>query len=222
MTVRDRVAIMQPYFMPYAGYFRLLSSTDLFVIYDCVQFPRRGWVHRNKLPDSTGAPQWITLPLRKAPQDVLIKDLAFAPDASAQMQERLRAFPLRATNQDLRAEAIDWVLRMDRGVTDYLVDLLFFVARRLDLPWSVLRSSTLDVPQSFRGQERIIEITRRVGGRAYINSPGGTALYQAEAFAEQGIELSFLPPYPGPHASILSRLLDEDHKALARDIASSA
>ena len=43
------MAIMQPYFIPYAGYFRLFAASDLFVIYDCVQFPRRGWVHRNKL-----------------------------------------------------------------------------------------------------------------------------------------------------------------------------
>ena len=40
---------MQPYFVPYAGYFRLFAASDLFVIYDCVQFPRRGWVHRNKM-----------------------------------------------------------------------------------------------------------------------------------------------------------------------------
>jgi hypothetical protein len=51
------VAIMQPYFIPYAGYFRLFAATDLFVIYDCVQFARRGWVHRNRLPDGAGAPR---------------------------------------------------------------------------------------------------------------------------------------------------------------------
>ena len=57
------VAIMQPYFAPYAGYFRLLATTDLFVVYDCVQFPRRGWVHRNQLPDAAGKLDWLTLPL---------------------------------------------------------------------------------------------------------------------------------------------------------------
>ena len=42
---------MQPYLFPYAGYFRLLSQVDEFVIYDCVQFPRRGRVHRTEVPD---------------------------------------------------------------------------------------------------------------------------------------------------------------------------
>src|SRR5437016_2188558 len=66
------VAIMQPYFLPYAGYFRLFAASDLFVIYDCVQFPRRGWVHRNRLTDARGLERWLTLPLEKAPQHVLI------------------------------------------------------------------------------------------------------------------------------------------------------
>ena len=75
------VAIMQPYFLPYAGYFRLFAATDLFVIYDCVQFPRRGWVHRNRLVDASGKERWLTLPLAKVPQRTLIRDLCFASDA---------------------------------------------------------------------------------------------------------------------------------------------
>ena len=85
------IAIMQPYFLPYAGYFRLIAQTDIFVIYDCVQFPRRGWVHRNKLMDANGEEQWLTLPLEPAPQDVLIRDLAFPDDAAARIAERVTA-----------------------------------------------------------------------------------------------------------------------------------
>src|SRR4030081_3504667 len=90
------VTIMQPYFIPYAGYFRLFAASDLFVIYDCVQFPRRGWVHRNKLLDASGEARWLTLPLEKAPQSVLIQDLRFPPDAAEQLAERMRPFPLFA------------------------------------------------------------------------------------------------------------------------------
>ena len=37
-----KLGIMQPYFFPYAGYFRLFAHVDEFVIFDCVQFRRRG------------------------------------------------------------------------------------------------------------------------------------------------------------------------------------
>jgi hypothetical protein len=69
---------MQPYFIPYAGYFRLFAASDLFVAYDCVHFPPRRWVHRNRLLDRSGAERRLTLPLAKAPRDVLIRDLRFS------------------------------------------------------------------------------------------------------------------------------------------------
>src|SRR5260221_7894339 len=87
---------MQPYFVPYAGYFRLLAATDLFVVYDCVQFPRRGWVHRNRLPDATGELRWLTLPLERAPQETLISELRFRSDARAALLEQFPRFPLLA------------------------------------------------------------------------------------------------------------------------------
>src|SRR5437660_8507371 len=86
------VAIMQPYFIPYAGYFRLFAASDLFVLYDCVQFPRRGWVHRNRLLDASGKERWLTLPLEKAARDARIQDLRFAADAKSAFLDRLRPF----------------------------------------------------------------------------------------------------------------------------------
>ena len=48
------IAVMQPCFVPYAGYVRLFAASDLLVVFDCVPFPRRGWVHRNRLPNARG------------------------------------------------------------------------------------------------------------------------------------------------------------------------
>lgn len=64
------VAVMQPYWAPYAGYFRLWAAADIVVLFDDVQFPRRGWVHRFKVGE-----RWITLPVEKAPRDTRICDM---------------------------------------------------------------------------------------------------------------------------------------------------
>jgi len=77
---RRRVAVMQPYFFPYAGYFRLFTHVDEFVIFDCVQFPRRGRVHRCEFVAANGTLEWLTLPLARQSRDVLIRDLEFALD----------------------------------------------------------------------------------------------------------------------------------------------
>src|SRR6202011_2722341 len=79
------VAVMQPYFVPYAGYFRLFTAADIFVAFDCVQFPRRGWVHRNRLALTPGNSDWLTLPIQKSDRDTRIDELVFAPDARARL-----------------------------------------------------------------------------------------------------------------------------------------
>jgi hypothetical protein len=100
----------------------------------------------------------------------------------------------------------------------YLERLLEQVVRYLALPWRVVRSSTVGVPAALRGQDRILEIARRLGATHYVNPPGGTSLYDATAFAEAGMQLQFLSPYPGPSRSILGRIIHEDREQLANDI----
>jgi len=57
----------------------------VFVLFDCVQFPRRGWVHRNRFATAAGHLDWLTLPLLKCPRETRIDELAFAPDAGLRL-----------------------------------------------------------------------------------------------------------------------------------------
>lgn len=213
------IAIMQPYFVPYAGYFRLFAAADCFVVYDCVQFPRRGWVHRNRLPDAGGRLQWLTLPLAKAPREVRIEALGFADDAEPRLDAALRRFPaLRAADDD--GSALIALVRAlgQHSPVDYLVRLLQAICRRLELERPMLRSSALAIDPALHGEARILAICEALGARGYVNSPGGGALYDADRFARRGIALRILDDYAGPTASILHRLLTEPAAALRREI----
>lgn len=215
------VAIMQPYFLPYAGYFRLFAASDLFVIYDCVQFSRRGWVHRNRFHDTSGAERWLTLPLEKAPQNVLIRDLLFASNAGQLLTGRLRQFPLVPRDPEAVGPILTALREVEGSPLDYIVRLLERTASYCRIPWNVVRSSSLGVPAEVRGQDRILEIVRRLGARCYVNAPGGRSLYDPRAFANAGIAIRFLPNYEGPHASILTRILHEDRNDITDDITAS-
>jgi hypothetical protein len=217
-TAPFTIAVMQPYFIPYAGYFRLFAASDLFVIYDCVQFPRRGWVHRNRIVDQAGTERWLTLPLEKAPRDVLIRDLRFAPDAPVLFEKHLRRFRFFTGKVDGVAKIFETLRAVQGTPVDYIERVLGEIAGYLALPWNVIRSSSMDLPPSLRGQQRILEIASRLGARRYVNSPGGRSLYDVAAFEHAGIELRFLPEYPGPKTSILSRLFVEDRDDLSRSI----
>jgi hypothetical protein len=212
------VAVMQPYFIPYAGYFRLFAQSDVFVIYDCVQFPRRGWVHRNRLFDREGNEDWLTLPLARASMDVTIGDLRFADDAGRRFQEQLRRFPDATSLPPAASELSEALLRLEGTPVDYIEALLEATVRYLDLAWNVVRSSSMQLAESLRGQERILEIVRRLGGEAYVNAPGGRELYDAAAFEAAGVELRFLEPYAGPSHSILTRIARERREDLSKDV----
>lgn len=213
------VAIMQPYFAPYAGYWRLAAGAELFVIYDCVQFPRRGWVHRNRLPDAKGEPEWLTLPLAHAAYDARIQDLVFADDAAERMAERARAFPSLATLNP----AADRFLHagpFNGRFVDYAELQITVACELLGLDCRLIRSSTLVIDPGLRAQDRILAILEAVGAKDYLNAPGGRELYQAEAFAAQGVTLHFLGDYIGPNWSLLHRLASEPVEAVRTEILS--
>lgn len=212
-----RIAIMQPYFIPYAGYFRLFCAADLFVIFDCVQFIRRGWIHRNRLPNSNGELQWLTLPLAKAPQSIEIKNLTFAEGSQAEWAQRLRAFP-QLCSPDVDNAVLQRIQQLDASPTEYLTSTLKITCETLDLPFSIAYSSTLNLPPDLKGQDRILAIAKHYGATDYINPPGGKALYQPESFQHHNIKLHFLSNYQGCCDSVLQRLLDTGARPLRNDI----
>jgi len=202
------VAVMQPYFIPYAGYFRLFAAADIFVVFDCVQFPRRGWVHRNRLPLAAGNSDWLTLPIEKRDRDTRIDELVFAPDAPARLARTVQRFPMLQSASKSASPLLDLVTDIGSGtVADYLCAQLMRIAAMLGISRPVVRSSELGIPTDVHRQARVIAVARALGATRYVNSPGGRELYEPEAFAEHGIELKFLAPFSGPMDSILALLL---------------
>ncbi len=202
------VAVMQPYFIPYAGYFRLFAAADVFVAFDCVQFPRRGWVHRNRLPLMSGELDWLTLPIQKCDRATRIDDLAFASDAPEQLERSMQRFPALRCARGSASPLLDLVTELGSGtVADYLCAQLQRLTALLGISRPLVRSSTLHIPADVHSQARVIAVARALGATRYVNSPGGHELYDSRAFADHGIELKFLAPFRGPQDSILSLLL---------------
>lgn len=216
INVMTAVAVMQPYFFPYAGYFRLLALADVFVIFDCVQFPRRGWVHRNRLPDRSGNPAWLTLPLQKAHRDARIRDIRMSEDAEDELRRRCRKFPVLLANA--HDPLVGGLLRPETLLVDYLEKMLRAACGRLSLETKILRSSAFDIDPGLRGQDRVIAIAKRLDATTYLNAPGGRDLYDPGAFAREGIDVVFMRPHHGPNWSLLYRLLSEPAERLRAEI----
>lgn len=209
------IAVMQPYFLPYLGYFRLIAATDVFVIFDDVQFPRRGRVHRSELDDG----RWLTLPLARQSRDTLIRDLEFAPAARAVLDQRLGRLSWLGAAKGPLAERVRSYLYGELGSPLAFVEAgLALVTGVLGLPSCFVRSSSLGLDRELRGQARVLAIVQGLGGDAYLNPPGGRALYDRDVFQRSRVELRFLPPYEGPFRHLLRALVETEPETLIRSL----
>ena len=173
-----------------------------------MQFPRRGWVHRNRLPLLSGELDWLTLPIQKCDRDTRIDELQFAPDARASIERGMQRFPDLQSARKSASPLIEVVTDIGSGtVADYLCAQLARVNSILGIARPIIRSSTLGIPADVHRQDRVIAVARAFGATCYVNSPGGRELYDPGAFAEHGIELKFLAPFSGPSDSILLLLV---------------
>ncbi|MAI94748.1 MAG: hypothetical protein CME45_07035 [Halieaceae bacterium] len=200
------VAIMQPYWIPYAGYFRLLSAADKFVILDDVQFARRGFVHRNRLKNTNGAAEWITLPLKKQARSVLISQLEFHPDWKSLLFKQQAKFPILKKGFGL----IDREMEI---ATDSVCEMIIATLKKyqtiLNIEATWFLSSQISNPK-LSGEEKILDLVKKLGGTSYVNASGGAHLYSKDLFLRNNIELKFLCPWQGSHLSILEFLAGEE------------
>jgi hypothetical protein len=219
MSGGKRIAVMQPYFFPYAGYFRLFTHVDEFVLLDSVQFPRSGRVHRSE----TAPGSWLSLPMARQPLATLIRELEFGIDARGEFDRRLAAQPWLSSARGEAAEQLREYLHAPlENVVDYLEDGLRLVNRLLGIDTPILRSSSLSIAPELRGQDRILAIAAARGARSYLNSPGGRALYQPDDFAAAGLALEFLPDYSGRHFHLLPALARGEAGAIAAELGAGA
>lgn len=213
---------MQPYFVPYAGYFRLFETADTFVILDSVQFPRRGWVHRNRLIDHTGELAWLTLPLVRGSQQMLIQDLEFPVDVRERLLAQLQRFPTFGGSNVADHPLVERITDFSGSPVDYLVRLLHECCSALRLPFDVVRSSELDGLDQLRQHELLIGIAKQLNAEEYVNLAGGAGLYDAGDFEKHGIRLRILQDFHGSKESILGRLLCEPPQTIRDEITANA
>jgi len=215
-----RLALMQPYFLPYLGYWQLLVAADRFVIYDNVNYIKGGWINRNRVLIS-GAPGFITVPLQQATPHKLILEttVAAGPHWQDKMCKTLENCYRRAPYFAESFPLLEKIIRYDESnLAAYLTHQLTAVASHLDLPAKISLASDTHPRGKASGQARVLEICAREGAHRYLNSAGGVDLYDAEVFRSHGIELQFLntrvAPYPQrttpftPYLSIVDALME--------------
>lgn len=191
-----KVAIMQPYFMPYIGYWQLINVVDVFVILDDVNFIRRGFINRNSILIN-GQAHMFSIPIQDASQNRLIMNTKLCFDNQHRYKfNRLISTTYKKALQfekvmPLIEEIID---NKTNDLTEFIQFSLIIIKKYLNMKTKILKSSELRKDNSLHAQDKIIEICRCLNADIYINASGGRKLYQTDIFKKQNIDLLFLDP----------------------------
>lgn len=196
-----KLAIMQPYFFPYIGYWQLLNAADKFVIYDDVNFIKQGWINRNRILIN-GAPRYITVPLDGASPNKRICDIA-VQGAQRWRSKIIKSIECAYSKSAFYSAVFPEIERQIRhesvNLAEFLAAHLTSMAEFLGIETEIIPSSHVYSNSDLSSQERIIDICRREGASAYINLPGGRELYDAESFGAANVNLEFLSSRISPY-----------------------
>jgi len=195
------LAIMQPYFFPYIGYWQLINAVDRFVIYDDVNYIKGGWINRNRiLINST--PTYITIPLNQSSPNKNICDTLL------QSSLDWRRKSLKTIDNTYRKSPffneifpiIENIINYDSTyLSDFIAHQLQVLAIFMGIKTEFVLTSRSYENSFLSGQERIIDICNRENASIYINAIGGRTLYESKAFSNSNINLKFIEMYSLPY-----------------------
>lgn len=191
-----KLGIMQPYFLPYIGYFQLINAVDKYVIYDDVNYIKGGWINRNRLL-SNERTIMFTLSLLSASPNKLINQISISPD-HRKLLKTIEASYKKAPQYSTVFPLIQGIIcYSDLNLAKYIGNSIIQISNYLNINTQFLYSSEIrEKNNSLRAQEKIINICSVLGGNHYINAIGGVELYSKARFEEKDIALNFLRTRP--------------------------
>jgi len=191
------VAIFQPYFLPYIGYWQLLSMADRFVVYDNIEYTKKGWINRNRFLKD-GADAYFTVPIKKASDYLTVAERQVADDFDRdKLLRTLSASYRRAPHFDEVFPLLERIVRAPfTNLFEYLHHSLAETARFLEIQTPMVVSSTIAIDHALKAEQKVLALCRAMDADRYVNPVGGQALYSPTAFAAAGIRLDFVQPRP--------------------------
>lgn len=188
-----KLAIMQPYFLPYIGYWQLINAVDKFVIYDNIQYTKKGWINRNRLLQN-GSDILFTIPLQKDSDYLNVIERYIAADFNkAKFLNRIRGAYSKAPNFKTVFQLIELIINYEESnLFKYIKNSILEICGYLELKTDIIDSSSIKINHELKGQDKVIAICEKLGATTYINPEGGVQLYGKSEFLSNSIDLQFL------------------------------
>jgi hypothetical protein len=191
-------AIMQPYFLPYIGYWQLINCVDEFILYDNIEYTKKGWINRNRYL-SNNNDKLFSIPLKKSSDFELVENKFLVDDhlkSTSKLLRQIESSYKKAPYFKENYELIKSIFLFENdNLFEYIYNSIALIIDFLEIETRIIRSSTLsnNLPE-YKGRDKVIHLLNKIDSNIYINSIGGQNLYNKERFAADGVELNFLKP----------------------------
>lgn len=192
-----KIAIMQPYFLPYIGYFQLIQAVDQFIVYDNIQYTKKGWINRNRFLQN-GKDVMFSVPLKKDSDFLDVKEREVAADFKKdkllnQLREAYRRAPYFEQAFPLVEQT---VLNEETNLFRFIHNSIRKSCDYLKIGTEIVISSNIPIDHSLKYQDKVLALCEAVGATTYVNAIGGMELYAKETFREKNIDLKFIKSKP--------------------------
>ena len=189
-----KLALCQPYFSPYLGYFQLINAVDVYVSYDDVNFIKGGWINRNRVKVN-GSNMIFNIPLIKQSSFKKINETYIDWDNRGidKFLKTINQSYNKSPHRDNVMDILDSIFK-DKPLTIADLSLLSIkeFCKYLDIKTEIKTASTLGYDRTNDKMQNIVNICNKENALNYINPIGGTKLYDKEEFKKQNIKLNFI------------------------------
>lgn len=192
-----KIAIMQPYFFPYLGYYSLIKHTDKFIVFDTVQFIRHGWIARNRILKPNGGWVYIIVPLEKHLQKSKINEVRICNNEDWQKKifRQLEHYEKKACFYHSVIEVLhdSFKANFDNMAllnTHLLKNTCNYLG--LNFNYHVLSQMNLTLGEIKTCSDWPINISKILMAEEYYNPIGGIELLDKKEFVKAGIDLKFI------------------------------
>jgi hypothetical protein len=227
-----KLAIMQPYFLPYIGYFQLIAAVDAFVVYDNIKYTKKGWINRNRMLKN-GQDLMFSVPLKNDSDalDVCQRELAESFDAGKLLNQLDGAYR-RAPYFEQTFPLIEQIVNhSETNLFRFLHHSMVSTCAHLGITTKIVISSDIAIDHTLKNVDKVLALCDALGASTYVNAIGGMDLYSKDEFQRRGIELKFIqskafeyPQYGGgfvPWLSIIDVLMFNPMHAVRTAIATN-
>ncbi|UPT76817.1 WbqC family protein [Sulfurovum sp. XGS-02] len=181
----------QPYFFPYLGFWQLINISDIYVIADSMQYIKQGYINRNNMLIN-GRRHLFTLEVSSVHMRSLINEVKVGKNARQILKSIFHAYKKAPYFEEVYPMLEEILLHGEKNLAKYVGYAIERTVQYLDIDTKMIYLSDLQGDTLLKGQDRVIDICKRLNADHYINSIGGQKLYNKEDFLREGIKLNFI------------------------------